>query len=185
MTSESPAFGRFILVESEKWARERTTFLFHMERCMDTRFEDIVLLEVAKSNTTLVAIENAPGMASVVLMTPGRDISVDELESVSRAISHAFIELYGDDYLPAFEVTSPGLDRVLKTARELELFAGRLVRVATKEFKESREPIIGTLGALGGDSLHVMVLGVDRAFDMRQVTKISLWDEILGGAYEG
>ena len=121
-------------------------------------------------------------MASVVLMTPGRDISVDEIASVSRAISHAFIELYGDDYLPAFEVTSPGLDRVLKTARELELFAGRLVRVATKE---SREPIIGTLGALSGDSLHVMVLGVDRAFDMRQVTKISLWDEILGGAYEG
>src|SRR5450756_3144034 len=96
MTSGSPAFGRFILVESEKWARERATFLFHMERCMDTRFEDIVLLEVAKSNTTLVAIENAPGMASVVLMTPGRDISVDDLESVSRAISHAFIELYGD-----------------------------------------------------------------------------------------
>ena len=182
MTSESPAFGRFILVESEKWARERATFLFHMERCMDTRFEDIVLLEVAKSNTTLVAIENAPGMASVVLMTPGRDISVDDLESVSRAISHAFIELYGDDYLPAFEVTSPGLDRVLKTARELELFAGRFVRVTTRE---SREPIIGTLGASDEDSLHVTVLGVDRVFDMRQVTKISLWDEILGGACEG
>jgi ribosome maturation factor RimP len=149
---------------------------------MDKRFEDIVLLEVAKSDTTLVAIENAPGMASVVLMTPGRDISVDELESVSRAISHAFIELYGDDYLPAFEVTSPGLDRILKTARELELFAGRLVRVATKE---SREPIIGTLGTSDKSTLHVTVLGVGRTFDMRQVTKISLWDEILGGACEG
>jgi len=30
MTSGSPAFGRFILVEDEKWARERATFLFHM-----------------------------------------------------------------------------------------------------------------------------------------------------------
>jgi ribosome maturation factor RimP len=149
---------------------------------MDTRFADIVQLEVAKSDTTLVAIENAPGMVSVVLMTPGKDISVDELESVSRAISHAFIELYGDDYLPAFEVTSPGLDRILKTSRELELFAGRFVRVATKE---SREPIIGTLGASDGESLHMTVLGVDRVFDMRQVTKISLWDEILGGACEG
>jgi ribosome maturation factor RimP len=149
---------------------------------MDKRFEDIVLLEVAKSDTTLVAIENAPGMVSVVLMMSGKDISVDELENVSRAISHAFIELYGDDYLPAFEVTSPGLDRVLKTARELELFAGRLVRVTTKE---SREPVIGTLEASDGSSLHVTVLDVDRAFDMRQVTKISLWDEILGGACEG
>lgn len=149
---------------------------------MDKRFADIVQLEVAKSNTTLVGIENAPGMVSVVLMTPGRDISVDELESVSRAISHAFIELYGDDKLPAFEVTSPGLDRVLKTARELELFAGRLVRVSTKE---SREPIIGTLAALDGNTVHVMVLDIDRALDMRQVTKISLWDEILGGACEG
>jgi ribosome maturation factor RimP len=149
---------------------------------MDIRFTDIVQLEVAKSDATLVAIENAPGMVSVVLMMPGKDISVDELESVSRAISHAFIELYGDDYLPAFEVTSPGLDRVLKTARELELFAGRLVRVTTQE---SGEPIVGTLEASDGGSLHVTVLGADRAFDMRQVTKISLWDEILGGACEG
>jgi len=149
---------------------------------MDTKFADIVQLEVAKSNTTLVAIENAPGMVSVVLMTPGKDISVDELESVSRAISHAFIELYGDDYLPAFEVTSPGLDRVLKTARELELFAGRYVRVTTKE---SREPVIGTLGVSDGSTLHVTVLGIDRPFELRQVTKISLWDEILGGAREG
>ncbi len=182
MTSGSPAFGRFILVENEKWARERATFLFTWSVRMDKRFEDIVLLEVAKSDTTLVAIENAPGMVSVVLMTPGKDISVDELENVSRAVSHAFIDLYGDDYLPAFEVTSPGLDRVLKTARELEIFAGRLVRLATRE---SREPIIGTLGASDGDTLHVTVLGVDRVFDMRQVTKISLWDEILGGACEG
>jgi len=149
---------------------------------MDTKFADIVQLEVAKSNTRLVAIENAPGMVSVVLMTPGKDISVDELESVSRAISHAFIELYGDDYLPAFEVTSPGLDRVLKTARELELFAGRYVRVTTKE---SREPVIGTLGVSDGSTLHVTVLGIDRPFELRQVTKISLWDEILGGAREG
>jgi len=149
---------------------------------MDKRFADIVELEVAKSGTTLVAIENAPGMVSVVLMTPGRDISVDELESVSRAISHAFIEQYGDDYLPAFEVASPGLDRVLKTQRELELFTGRFVRVVTKE---SREPIIGTLGASDESSLHVSVLGVDRVFELRQVTKISLWDEILGGACEG
>lgn len=149
---------------------------------MDKRFEDIVQLEVAKSNTTLVAVENAPGMVSVVLMMPGRDISVDELEKVSRAISQAFIELYGDDYLPAFEVTSPGLDRVLKTPRELELFAGRLVRVTTRE---AGEPIIGTLGALDGGNLHLVVLGVDRVFDMRQVTKVSLWDEILGGACEG
>lgn len=130
----------------------------------------------------LVAIENAPGMVSVVLMAPGRDITVDELESVSRAISHAFIELYGDDYLPAFEVTSPGLDRVLKTPRELALFAGRLVRVT---IRESKEPIIGTLGTSDDNSMHVNILGVDRVFELRQVAKISLWDEILGGVYEG
>ncbi len=149
---------------------------------MDKRFADIVELEVARSNAMLVAIENAPGMVSVVLMAPGRDITVDELESVSRAISHAFIELYGDDYLPAFEVTSPGLDRVLKTPRELALFAGRLVRVT---IRESKEPIIGTLGTSDDNSMHVNILGVDRVFELRQVAKISLWDEILGGVYEG
>lgn len=149
---------------------------------MDKRFADIVELEVARSGATLVAIENAPGMVSVVLMMPERDITVDELESVSRAISRTFIDRYGDDYLPAFEVASPGLDRVLKTPRELKLFMGRLVRVTTRE---SREPLIGTLGASDESSVHVRVLGVDRLLELRQVAKISLWDEILGGAYEG
>jgi ribosome maturation factor RimP len=149
---------------------------------MDKRFADIVELEVARSNVTLVAIENAPGMVSVVLMAPGRDITVDELESVSRAVSRTFIERYGDDYLPAFEVTSPGLDRVLKTQRELALFAGRLVRVTTRD---SSNLIIGTLGTSDENSVHVNVLGVDRVFELRQVAKISLWDEILGVAYEG
>ncbi len=149
---------------------------------VDKRFVDIVQREVAMSGTTLVAVENAPGMVSVVLTVAGRDISVDELEKVSRSISKTFIAQYGDDALPAFEVTSPGLDRVLKSAQELAIFAGRLVRVATKE---TREPVIGVLGTLDGDTLHVTVLGVDRTFDVRQVTKISLWDEILGGAYEG
>ncbi len=149
---------------------------------MDKRFEDIVRAEAAKGGATLVAIENATSMVSVVVMTPGRDISIDEIETISRNISRAFTERYGDDALPAFEVASPGLDRVLKTPRELELFMGRLVRVTTKE---TGEPVIGTLGALDEKGLHVMVLGVARVFDMRQVTKISLWDEILGGGYEG
>jgi ribosome maturation factor RimP len=149
---------------------------------MDKRFVDIVDVEVAKTGARIVAVERASDMVSVVVMTPGQDISIDEIETISRNISHVFIERYGDDALPAFEVTSPGLDRVLKTPYELGLFAGRLVRVTTKE---TSEPVIGTLGALDEKGLHVTVLGVDRVFDAQQVTKVSLWDEILGGGYEG
>ena len=150
---------------------------------MDTRFSDIVQLEAARNNAVVVAIENVPGMVSVVLMTPGRDITVDELEVVSRGISRSFTELYGEDDLPAFEVTSPGLDRVLKTRRELELFAGRLVRVTTRE---AREPVIGVLGAVDDTAVRVTVLGVDRTFELHGIAKISLWDEVLGGgAHEG
>jgi ribosome maturation factor RimP len=149
---------------------------------MDKRFLDIVRTEVARSGATLVAVENVPDMASVVVMTPGRDISIDEIETISRGISHMFVEQYGDDDLPAFEVASPGLDRVLKTPYELGLFTSRLVRVTTKE---TSEPVIGTLGALDEEGLRVTVLGVDRVFNMQQVTKVSLWDEILGGDYEG
>lgn len=149
---------------------------------MDKRFVDIAGEEVAKSGATLVAIENVPDMVSVVVMTPGRDISIDEIEGISRSINHTFVELYGDDELPAFEVASPGLDRVLRTPYELGLFVGRLVRVTTKE---ASEPVIGALGALDEKGLHVTVLGVDRVFNAQQVTKVSLWDEILGGGYEG
>ena len=150
---------------------------------MDTRFSDIVQLEAARNNAVVVAIENVPGMVSVVLMTPSADITVDELEVVSRGISRSFVDLYGEDELPAFEVTSPGLDRVLKTRRELELFAGRLVRVTTRE---AREPVIGTLGAVDDTAVHVTVLGVDRTFVLHGIAKISLWDEVLGGGtHEG
>lgn len=152
------------------------------ERDMDKRFTDIVQEEVGKGGATLVAVEQADGMVSVVLMVPDHDITVDELEAVSRGISRAFSSRYSSDDVPAFEVTSPGLDRVLKTERELAIFAGRLVRVTTGE---TTDPIVGILGALDGTTLHLLVGSADRALDERQVTKISLWDEILGGVCEG
>ena len=149
---------------------------------MDKRFTDIVQEEVGKGDATLVAVEQASGMVSVVLMVPDHDITVDELEAVSRGISRAYSSRYGSDDVPAFEVTSPGLDRVLKTERELTIFAGRLVRITTGE---ATDPIVGILGALDGTTLHLLVGSSDRALDERQVTKISLWDEILGGVCEG
>mgnify|MGYP001765797029 CR=1 FL=1 len=149
---------------------------------MDTRFADIARTEVERSGATLVALEDAPGATSVVVMARGRDISVDELESISRSISRRFVQQYGDDALPSFEVASPGLDRVLKTPYELGLFAGRLVRVVTRE---AGEPIIGTLGILDEQGLHISEKGIDRVFGLQQIAKVSLWDEILGGAYEG
>lgn len=70
-------------------------------------------------------------------------ITLDDCERVSRAVSEI---LDAEDPIPGhytLEVSSPGLDRVLRTAAHFERFVGERMRV------EMREPVAGRRRFLG------------------------------------
>lgn len=77
--------------------------------------------------------------------SPERGISLDDCERVSRAVSEA---LDAADPIPShytLEVSSPGLDRVLRTREHFERFAGERVRLEMMQPVEGRKRFSGRL----------------------------------------
>ncbi|HEX7011251.1 MAG TPA: ribosome maturation factor RimP [Steroidobacteraceae bacterium] len=103
--------------------------------------------------------------------SPG-GISLDDCEKVSRAVSD---ELDAADPIPGhytLEVSSPGLDRVLRTQAHFERFTGARVRLAMSEPIEGRKRFSGRLLAVGegeitleldGGSIRLPIDGIHRA----------------------
>ncbi len=100
----------------------------------------------ARLETELAHILNPMGLLLHELVLPGRKggvlrvfvdhperVSLDQLETVSRRISDLLdvLDPFSGNY--RLEVSSPGLDRVLRVPDELLLHAGKHVKVKTKE----------------------------------------------------
>jgi len=97
-----------------------------------------------------------PGPAA----TAEDSVSVDDCANVSRDLS-AILDV--EDVVPTaytLEVSSPGLDRPLRTARDFERFAGRRAKIVIREKVDGQTFFKGLLAGVDGDA--VLLDGEDR-----------------------
>ena len=107
---------------------------------------------VAALGYELVEVERAPGgLLRVTIDHPAlageaeRFITVDDCERVTRQLQHV-LEVEGLPY-ERLEVSSPGLDRPLKSAADFRRFRGEQVEVTLKEPFKGRKRFRGELMA--------------------------------------
>jgi len=82
-------------------------------------------------------------------------VSVDDCARVSRDLS-ALLDV--DDVVPAaytLEVSSPGLDRPLRSADDYRRFAGRRAKVVMREPVDKQSFFKGKLGGVDGDAVTI------------------------------
>ena len=83
--------------------------------------------------------------------SPEESVSIEDCEQVNRELSTI---LDVEDPLPfsyTLEVSSPGLDRPLRTSNDYERFAGRLAKIVVKEPVDNQKAFEGRLRGLDGD----------------------------------
>ena len=102
----------------------------------------------------LVDVEHAPrGLLRVTIDHPAspeaRFITVDDCEKVTRQLQHV-LEVEGLAY-ERLEVSSPGLDRPLKSAADFARFEGERIELTLKVPFEGRKRFRGELQARGSD----------------------------------
>jgi len=120
-----------------------------------TRQHAAIATTVAGLGYELVDVERAVGgLLRVTIDHPAtpageaeRSVSVDDCERVSRQLQHV-LEVEGVAY-ERLEVSSPGLDRPLRSAGDFARFAGAEVELTLKEPFEGRKRWRGTLEAHG------------------------------------
>lgn len=113
---------------------------------------------------------------------PQRSISIKDCEEVSRHIGPLIDEqelLKGSYYL---EVSSPGVERELRSERDFKRFVSETVKIITKEPVEKRTVFIGKLTAfdLENNELEVLERDSNRLFKIKyaNVKKAQLYLEV-------
>jgi ribosome maturation factor RimP len=131
-----------------------------MEKAVPLTGEAVEALEgaVAALGLELCHLEWKPGRRGTLLLTIDRPggVSLEDCEDASRAVSRVLDPL--EETLPSYvlEVSSPGLDRPLRTLAEFVRFAGRRVVVQTRRPVEGASRIRGPLESVEEDRLTIL-----------------------------
>ena len=102
---------------------------------------ELIEVERAQRGLLRITIDRIPGRGYTV---PSEFILVEDCEQVTRQLQYA-LEVEGMDY-SRLEVSSPGLDRPLKSEADFERFAGQGVKITLKTPFEGRKVWEGVLG---------------------------------------
>jgi ribosome maturation factor RimP len=105
-------------------------------------------------------------------------ITVEDCAQVSHAVSEV---LDANDPIPGFytlEVSSPGLDRVLRTREHFERVVGELARVEMSAQIEGRKRFGGRLQHVSDEAITLHVDGIDLTLPLAGIHKARLAPEL-------
>jgi len=109
-----------------------------------------------------------------LLIDKAGGVSLDDCSSVSRAVSAALDVEDPVDGAYDLEVSSPGLDRPLRTPEHFEKFKGSKVRVKTYAPLEDRKTFVGTLKDFVEGQVVVDVDGREFRIPREQIAKANV-----------
>jgi ribosome maturation factor RimP len=129
---------------------------------MDTTTRVRLLVEplVEAAGTTLYDIEHANGVLRITVQREG-GVDIDVIGKLTRQISHLLDE---EDPLPGqytLEVSSPGLERTLRTPEHFAGAVGSLVTLKTRAGVEGDRRVKGTVLAADADHVTIAPVAVD------------------------
>jgi ribosome maturation factor RimP len=126
-------------------------------------------------------LEYSPGRGNGFLrlyLDAEAGITLEDCERVSRAVSEL---LDAEDPIPGqytLEVSSPGLERPLRTAEQFGRFVGETVFVETVQAVEGRRRFKGALTAAGAETVEVEVDGQRWTLPINGIRKAHLAPDV-------
>lgn len=126
------------LGESKHWAAGQPFFIEFMADVFTVAQQGLLGFDVE-----LVDVERAPLGVLRVVIDRAQGVRIEDCEQVSRHLSHVF-EVENIDY-QRLEVSSPGVDRPLRTLNDFVRFAGERIELKLFDAIESRKVFVGIL----------------------------------------
>lgn len=118
------------------------------------RVRDIVLPILETHEVGLYDVDVQGPLVRVVVDRDG-GVDLDVLSSVTRAVSRALDESDPIGHRYTLEVTSPGLERSLRTPEQFARAVGETVKVKTKPDVDGERRVEGVLSTADGDGITV------------------------------
>ncbi|MDD3925160.1 MAG: ribosome maturation factor RimP [bacterium] len=141
------------------------------------RLEAVIEPILARESYELVDIEfSRVGKHSYLRLFVDKEggVTLEDCEHISRTVGAYLDE--GDLVEEAYhlEVSSPGLDRVVKKEKDFRRFAGRKISITTFAPVEDRKKFSGTLKGMDEGKVLVEVENVTYAVPLEDISKAKL-----------
>ncbi len=136
-------------------------------------FEQLLDMTVTGLGYELVAWERSGkgALLRIFVDKPG-GVEIDDCARVSQHVSRV-LEVEGVRY-DRLEVSSPGLDRVLRKDADFARFAGERARLKLRMAQGGQRNFTGILRAVNDGKLELEVEGESLAFDLSNIEKARL-----------
>jgi ribosome maturation factor RimP len=99
-------------------------------------------------------------------------VTLDDCETASRQLQRV-LEVEGIDY-DRLEVSSPGLDRRLRTAADFERFAGQEADVHLRTLVNGRRHVVGVVRGVQGENVELESEGAAFRFHLADLKRARL-----------
>lgn len=103
-------------------------------------------------------------------------INIDDCALVSEHISHLLAVEHDVDY-DRLEVSSPGMDRVLKKEMDFQRFAGNKVQIRLRVPLDGQKKFVGVLRGIDHGNVRVEIDAVEESFLLSNIDKARLVPE--------
>lgn len=101
-------------------------------------------------------------------------VTIDDCARVSGEIGDVIDVQDIIDHEYVLEVSSPGIERLLKKKKDFQKAAGRNVKLRTIHPREGRRNYAGVLDRVEGDTITLLVDGTEVSFPIEEVEKANL-----------
>lgn len=122
--------------------------------CVEKDLESI-LLELGLELVDVEFVKEGPNMYLRIYIDKENGVTIDDCQITSRKIEKVLDEKDIIETPYILEVSSPGLDRILKKNKEFERFKGRLVDVKLYKARNGEKNMTATLIKKVDDTLYL------------------------------
>ena len=137
-------------------------------------FETLVEKLVVQLGYELVDFEvlNA-GQLLRIFIDKDDSVNIEDCTSVSNHVNNVLSVETNYDY-ERLEVSSPGLDRVIKKLKDFARFKGEMANIKTRFAIDSRKNFKGVLSGIDGEKIIIEIDGKLLAIDFDNIDKARL-----------
>ena len=108
-----------------------------------------------------------------IFIDKGDLIDIEDCTKVSNHVNNVLSVETNYDY-ERLEVSSPGLDRVIKKLNDFDRFKGQKIKIKTRFAIENRKNFKGTLSGTKGESIMIEVDNESLLIDFQNIDKARL-----------
>jgi len=108
-----------------------------------------------------------------IYIDKGDLIDIEDCTKVSNHVNNVLSVETDYDY-ERLEVSSPGLDRVMKKLNDFDRFKGQKIKIKTRFAIENRKNFKGTLSGIKGESIMIEVDNESLLIDFENIDKARL-----------